>query len=79
MVNNLKNIELLKKLVERATPEEPKIVYDGKNKQEICPNCEMNIKFSMTDDLVNPNFCVNCGKALDFSEVEEFEKYIVEN
>jgi hypothetical protein len=51
--------KILKELVERATPK--KVIYEN-NDSGIgeCPNCRERI--------FTPDFCPNCGQALDWSE-----------
>ena len=61
---------LLKGLVERATPKKPEItIYNG-----LCPNCHQAFGLERTRQaMLRPrwfSFCPYCGQALDWSEEE---------
>lgn len=51
---------LLKALVERATPKKPIQKAAGRT---VCPNCERSIARE-----VSPRYCSVCGQRLDWSE-----------
>ena len=57
-----KEINLLQKLVDRATPKKP----NGTNVDPSCPNCDSDRR--MTNRVSINKFCGNCGQALDWSE-----------
>lgn len=59
---------LLKGLVEKATPKKPEItIHNG-----LCPNCHQAFGFERTRQaMLRPrwfSFCPYCGQALDWSE-----------
>ena len=63
-----KDWNLLKELVEKATPKKPNItVYNG-----FCPNCHQAFELERTRQaMLRPywlSFCPCCGQALDWSE-----------
>ena len=62
-------IDVLKELVEKATPKKPEMMrikkYDGYN-IGIC-KCGKTIDTSLDDDI---NFCPKCGQAIDWSDRE---------
>lgn len=54
---------LLKSLVEKATPKKPIQKAAGRT---VCPNCERSIARE-----VSPRYCIVCGQRLDWSEDNE--------
>lgn len=63
-----KDWNLLKSLVEKATPKKPEItIYNG-----LCPNCHRAFGLERTRQaMLKPywlSFCPCCGQALDWSE-----------
>lgn len=67
MVNSMEDF---KELVERATPK--KIITDGSaystcdKVQYICPNCKKIMLRAVCARVTKPNYCYNCGQALDW-------------
>lgn len=55
-----KDWNLLKSLVEKATPKKPIQKAAGRT---VCPNCERSIARE-----VSPRYCSICGQRLDWSE-----------
>ena len=55
-----KDWNLLKELVEKATPKKPIQKAAGRT---VCPNCERSIARE-----VSPRYCSVCGQRLDWSE-----------
>ena len=55
-----KDWNLLKSLVEKATPKKPIQKAAGRT---VCPNCERSIARA-----VSPRYCSICGQRLDWSE-----------
>ena len=55
-----KDWNLLKSLVEKATPKKPIQKAAGRT---VCPNCERSIARE-----VSPRYCSVCGQRLDWSE-----------
>lgn len=55
-----KDWNLLKDLVEKATPKKPIQKAAGR---KVCPNCERSIARE-----VSPRYCNICGQRLDWSE-----------
>lgn len=51
---------LLKSLVEKATPKKP---IQKAARRTVCPNCERSIARE-----VSPRYCCVCGQRLDWSE-----------
>ena len=63
-----KDWNLLKSLVEKATPKKPEItIHNG-----LCPNCHNAFGLERTRQAMLrpywPSFCPVCGQALDWSE-----------
>jgi hypothetical protein len=61
-----KDWNLLKELVEKATPKKPKITINN----GFCPNCDYAFGFERTKEAVRRpyflSFCPCCGQALDW-------------
>lgn len=55
-----KDWNLLKELVEKATPKKPIQKAAGR---KVCPNCERSIVRE-----ISPRYCSICGQRLDWSE-----------
>ena len=65
-----KNLELLEKLVERATPKKPDYWGDGYGDENWdCPCCGA----SFETDYDKYDYCPSCGQALDWSVEDDTE------
>lgn len=53
----------LEGLVERDTPKETSVSYDGEYSEAYCPNCH-----EFLDSACIGDFCTECGQRLDWSE-----------
>lgn len=66
---NLKFLDTLKELVEKATPmkvEKQENLYDVSDTWICCPNCGKRFEI----DYDTYTYCPDCGQALDWSEEE---------
>lgn len=68
------NLEVLKELVDKATPKKPDYEGDGYDDNGqmiydtwICPNCGKRYEVDYDDY----DYCPNCGQALDWSEEDD--------
>ena len=56
------------KAVEKQIPKKPEPKEDASGEYYVCPICGVYQEY-LTDG--KPPYCVNCGQALDWQEVEE--------
>lgn len=64
---NMKALDILRELVDRATPKKPLLRKDGYCDTWDCPNCGET--FVIEDDTDKCNYCPNCGQKIDWREL----------
>lgn len=68
--HDLKKVEVLQELVDKATPKKPinRINYRTDINAYYCPNCNGFICNYYDKDNECDDYCCNCGQALDWSK-----------
>ena len=69
-------IEFLKIAIEALEKQIPKKVefVDG-GEALLCPCCGIDFMGCLTDPDHDPYYCYECGQAIDWSDIDEYERY----